>query len=95
MKKFISQVSLGLFYLLLLLSTVFPSIPGESIWFPLLVLISIIPLLMGPDQYRLFGGITLVLALVLLYGDIKYGKVYKEKQTERRQRIMQDRDINR
>ena len=95
MKRIISQAALALFYLLLLLSTIFPSLPGESVWFPLLVAIALVPILAGPDQYRFFGGITLILALVLLYGDIKYGKVYQEKRQQRFDRITQDQDINR
>ena len=36
MRKRLSQISLLAFYVLLLLSTLLPAIPGESIWFPIL-----------------------------------------------------------
>ena len=95
MRKRMTQTALLAFYILLLLSSLFPAIPGESLWFPALVAVSIIPILLGPELYRLAGVATLILALVLWYGDIKYGKIYKEKRIKRLESIMQDRDINR
>ncbi|HBA85782.1 MAG TPA: hypothetical protein DCZ95_16995 [Verrucomicrobia bacterium] len=83
------------FYVLLLLSTLFPSIPGESFWFPILVGVSVVPVLFGPELYRLAGIVTLILALILWNGDVKYGKIYKEKRIKRLEAIMQDREINR
>jgi uncharacterized membrane protein len=95
MRKRVTQIALLVFYVLLLLSTIFPAIPGESIWFPILIGVSIIPVLLGPELYRLAGFVTLILAVILWYGDIKYGKIYQEKRAKRLQAIMQDREINR
>ncbi len=94
-RRQISQVALLAYFILLLLSTFFPAIPGQSLWFRLLVLLAIVPLLVGPELYHLAGFATLILAIVLLRGDIKYGKIYQEKRLKRIHSIMQDRDINR
>ena len=95
MRKRLSQISLLAFYVLLLLSTLLPAIPGESIWFPILFGVAIIPAILGPELYRLAGIATLILAAILWYGDIKYGKIYQEKRAKRLEAIMQDREINR
>lgn len=96
MRKYISIVALVACFGMLLYVNLFPpEPPGHCLWYRLLVGLALLPLLAGPSQFRLAGFVTLVLAVILLVGDIRSGKLYEQKRQERLQRIMSDQEWNR
>ena len=91
----LSQIFILLFFVLLFLETIFPALPGQAYWFICLAVLAILPLIIGPAQYRIAGIILLCLALFLMYDSFKAGKLYQKKRQQRLREIMMDKDLNR
>ena len=79
----ISKISLIVFVVLLVLSAFLLSVAGDYWpWFSVMGFFAVVPIVVGPKQYRIFGGLALVLSLVLIYGDIEAGKHFRARHPE-------------
>jgi hypothetical protein len=76
----ISKISLVVFMLLLVLSAFLLSVAGDNWpWFSVMAVFAIVPIFAGPNRYRIFGAIALLLSLFLIFGDIAAGKHLHQK----------------
>lgn len=83
----VSKICLVVYAVLLVLSTFLLSVPGDYWpWYAVMAPFALVPLCFGPLWYRLAGGIGLILAGLLIIGDIEGGKRFREK---RRSRLVQ------
>jgi hypothetical protein len=79
----ISKISLIVFVVLLVLSTFLLSVAGEYWpWYSVMAFFAVVPIVVGPNRYRIFGAIALVLSVVLIFGDIEAGKHFRAKHPE-------------
>ena len=82
----ISKISLIFFVVLLVLSGFLLSVVGDYWpWYSVMAIFAVIPVLVGPKRYRIFGAVALLLSVVLIFSDIELGK-------HQRQRMQQIRD---
>ena len=71
--------------MLLVLSFFLLSVPGNYWpWYAVMAPFSIVPLCFGRRWYRVTGGIALLLAGLLVVGDIQAGKIYRQKMQRMR-----------
>jgi hypothetical protein len=83
----ISKISLIVFVVLLVLSAFLLSVAGDYWpWYSVMAIFAVVPVLVGPKRYRIFGAIALLLSLVLISGDIAAGKHHRQKMEQIRVR---------
>jgi len=77
----VSKISLILFVVLLVLSGGLLSVAGRYWpWFLVMSGFAIIPLVVGPSRYRIWGAAALGLSVVLMIGDYVAGRHLLERQ---------------
>jgi hypothetical protein len=70
---------------LFVLSLFLLSFPGDYWpWYMAMVPFAIIPLLLGPRGYRIAGGVSLALSLLLIMSDIEAGKQWHAKREHKK-----------
>ncbi len=83
----ISKISLVVFVVLLVLSAFLLSVAGNNWpWFSVMAIFAIVPVFVGPNRYRIFGAVALLLSLILIFGDIESGKHHRQKMQQIRDR---------
>jgi len=83
MSAHISKVCLVVFVVLLVLSGMLLSIAGDYWpWFAVMAVFAVVPLIVGPNRYRLMGALALVLSVVLIVCDIAAGKHLRAQHPE-------------
>jgi uncharacterized membrane protein len=83
MSSRISRLSLIAFAVLLLLSGFLLSVAGGYWpWYLVMAVLAVVPILFGPNRYRIYGIIALLLSVYLILGDISSGKRYQKKIQE-------------
>lgn len=76
----ISKISLIVFVVLLVLSFFLLSVAGNYWpWYSIMVAFAVVPILVGPNRYRLWGAIALTLASLLILDDLKAGRIHQER----------------
>lgn len=79
----ISKISLIVFVALLVLSGFLLSVAGDYWpWYSVMTFFASVPVVVGPNQYRIYGAVALVLSLVLIFGDIEAGKQFRVRHPE-------------
>lgn len=74
----ISTISLIIYAVLLLLSLNLTSLPGGFWpWFVGVSVFAAVPIVAGPNRFRLMGAVALVLSVVLIVNDISEGKHFR------------------
>ena len=69
-----------------LLSLMLLSVPGDYWpWYLIMSGVSIVPVIVGPKRYRIFGALALVFSVFLVFGDIQSGKTFHAKMERIRQ----------
>jgi hypothetical protein len=75
-----SRISLGVFLALFLLSFLLLSVAGDYWpWYAIMACFAILPIIIGPRKYRVFGIAALVLSLALIVMDVVAGRHLQEK----------------
>lgn len=75
-----SKICLVVYAILFLLSLMLLSVPGDYWpWYLIMSGVSIVPLIFGPNRYRIFGALALIFSLMLVFGDIQSGKKFHAK----------------
>jgi hypothetical protein len=70
------------------LSFMLLSVPGDYWpWFATMGFFAVLPIIFGPNRYRIYGLLLLAFAALLIVGDIKAGKKFQEKMQRIRQNI--------
>jgi hypothetical protein len=78
-----SQISVIIFVVLLVLSLFLSSVEGDYWpWYAVMSVFAVVPLVIGPNRYRLMGAIALVLSGVLIISDIAAGKRLRAQHPE-------------
>ena len=81
--KQISKISLIVYLILFILSLFLMCMPGDYIlWYCVMGLFAIPPIILGPKLYQILGIIALVLAVLLCFGDYQAGKRWHERRNE-------------
>jgi hypothetical protein len=79
----VSKISLVVFLALLALSAFLLSVAGEYWpWYLVMSVFAVVPIIVGPNRYRIFGGIALLLSLVLIFGDLGAGRNFRARHPE-------------
>jgi hypothetical protein len=82
----ISKISLTVFVVLLVLSAFLQSVAGDYwLWYAVMSVFAVVPLVVGPGRYRVIGAIAFVLSGVLIIGDIAAGRHFRAWHPEIRQ----------
>ena len=80
MRSRASKIFLAVYAILFLLSLVLLSVPGGFWpWYLVMSGVAIVPVIMGPNRYRIFGALALIVSVVLVVGDIQSGKTFHAK----------------
>lgn len=75
MRPRVSKICLLAYVIWFLLSLMLLSIPGDYWpWYLIMSGVSIVPVIVGPKRYRIFGALALVFSVVLIFGDIQAGR---------------------
>ena len=83
----ISKISLIVFVVLLVLSAFLLSVAGDYWpWYSVMAIFAIVPVLVGPKRYRIFGAVALLLSVYLILGDIESGKHHRQRMQQIRDR---------
>ena len=83
----VSKISLVVFLVLLVLSAFLLSVAGDYWpWYSVMAIFAVVPIFAGPNRYRIFGAVALLLSLVLIFGDIEAGKHHRQKMEQIRAR---------
>jgi hypothetical protein len=80
MTKRVSQISLAVFAVLIVLIPAIATISGK--YWPFYAFASVfgvVPLLIGPRWYRLFGALALVVTVVLIVQDYRAGQEFRAR----------------
>jgi hypothetical protein len=86
----ISKISLIVFLVLLVLSAFLLSVAGDYWpWYSVMAIFAVVPVLVGPNRYRIFGAVALLLSLCLILGDIESGKHLRQKMQQIRDKWSQ------
>jgi hypothetical protein len=73
-----SRIFLITYLVWLVLSAFLLSIPGDYWpWYAIMAALAVVPVLVGPARYRLLGVAALVLAVLLVVGDLYAGKHFR------------------
>lgn len=73
MRVRISRISLILFVGMLVLSGFLLSVAGNYWpWYAVMSVFALVPIVIGPNRYRLLGALALVLSSVLIVRDISH-----------------------
>ena len=81
----VSKICLAAYGTLLVLSFFLLSVPGNYwLWYAVMVPFAAVPLCFGHHWYRLAGGIALLLAALMIVGDIQAGKVFRQRMQRMR-----------
>jgi O-antigen ligase len=84
----ISKISLIVFVVLLVLSVFLLSVAGDYWpWYSVMAIFAVVPVLVGPNRYRIFGAIALLLSVYLIFGDIESGKHHRQQMQQIRDRL--------
>ncbi len=84
----VCKICLTVYGVLLVLSFFLLAVPGNYWpWYAVMVPFSVVPLCFGRRWYRVTGGIALLLASLLIVGDIQSGKNHRQKMERVMQRI--------
>jgi hypothetical protein len=67
------------------------SVPDDY-WpcYSVMAIFAVIPIIIGPVRYRLWGAVALALSVALILGDVESGKLFREKIQRIRERISED-----
>jgi len=72
-----------MFAALLVLSAFLLSVAGDYWpWYAVAAVFALVPVIIGPARYRVFGTVGLVLSLFLIFGDIGAGKRLRAQHPE-------------
>jgi hypothetical protein len=83
----ISRISLVVFGVLLVLSTTLLTVPGGYWpWHSLMAIVAIVPIVAGPNRFRILGAVALLLSLFCIFADIESGKHHRQKMQQIRDR---------
>jgi hypothetical protein len=75
-----SKICLVVYAILFLLSLMLLSVPGDYWpWYLIMGGVAIAPVILGPNRYRFWGSLALILSVVLVVGDIQSGKTFRAK----------------
>jgi hypothetical protein len=75
-----SKICLAVFAILFFLSLFLLSVPGDYWpWYLIMSGVAIVPVILGPNRYRIWGSLALVFSVVLVVGDIQSGKTFHAK----------------
>jgi hypothetical protein len=75
-----SRICLIVYLVWFVLSAFLASVPGDYWqWYTIMAALAVVPVLVGPARYRLWGIVALVLAALLIVGDIYAGKHFRER----------------
>src|SRR5262249_43965781 len=77
----VSKICLTVYGAFLVLSFFLLSVPGDYwLWYAVMVPFAAVPLCFGQHWYRFAGGVALLLAGVLIIGDIEAGKAFRQRR---------------
>jgi hypothetical protein len=63
-----------------LLSLTLLSVPDDYWpWYLIMSGVAIVPVILGPNRYRIWGSLALIFSVVLVVGDIQSGKTFHAK----------------
>ena len=83
----ISKISLIVFVVLLVLSGFLLSVAGDYWpWYSVMSIFAVVPVFVGPNRFRIFGVVALLLSVYLIFGDIESGKHHRQKMQQIRDR---------
>jgi len=86
MRSRVSKICMVVYVIWFLLSLMLLSVPGDYWpWYLIMSGVSIVPVIVGPKRYRIFGALALVFSVVLVFGDIQSGKTFHAKMERIRQ----------
>jgi hypothetical protein len=86
MRSRASNICLLVYSILFVLSLMLLAVPGDYWpWYLAMSGVSIVPVILGPNRYRIFGGLALIVSAVLVLGDIQSGKAHQAKMQGIRQ----------
>jgi len=76
----VSKICLIFYVIWFLLSLILLSVPGGYWpWYLIMTGVSIVPMIVGPNRYRIFGALAFVFSVILIFGDIQSGKTFRAK----------------
>ncbi|HET7626209.1 MAG TPA: hypothetical protein VFM25_13180 [Verrucomicrobiae bacterium] len=76
----ISKISLTVFLILLVLAEFLLFVAGEYWpWYAIMSVFAVVPLIAGPNRYRIAGAVALGLSIILITSDVKAGKHYRAR----------------
>jgi hypothetical protein len=65
---------------LIVLSLFQLSVPGYFWpWYSVMAVFAVVPIIVGPNRYRVFGALALAFSIFLILGDIELGKHFRAK----------------
>jgi hypothetical protein len=80
MRSRASKIFLAVYAILFLLSLMLLSVPGDYWpWYLVMSGVAIVPVIFGPNRYRILGSLALIFSVVLVVGDIQSGKTFHAK----------------
>jgi hypothetical protein len=80
MRSRASKICLAVYAILFLLSLMLLSVPGNYWpWYLIMSGVATIPIIFGPNRYRIFGVLALIFSIILVVGDIQSGKTFHAK----------------
>jgi hypothetical protein len=80
MRSRASKIFLAVYAVLFLLSLMLLSVPGDYWpWYLVMTGVAIVPVILGPHRYRIWGSVALIFSVVLVVGDIHSGKAFHAK----------------
>ena len=95
MKARISRMFLISYGILLLLSGMLLSAPGDSWpWHAITGACAVVAVVVGPLGYRIAGLLAAGVAVVLIIADLKAGVVHREKMSRRRAQVERGQTID-
>ena len=83
----IAKFSLIVFVMLFVLSGFLLSVSGDYWpWYSVMAIFAVVPILVGPKRYRIFGIVALLVSVYLILGDIESGKLHRQRTQQIRDR---------
>lgn len=83
MRLRLSKISIVVFAVMFVISTSLLSIAGDYWpWYLIMAIFAIVPIMAGPNRYRIIGAGAMLLSLSLIYSDIQAGKALRAKHPE-------------
>jgi hypothetical protein len=90
--KKVSRVSLVVYVVLLLLSTTLMCMPGGAlVWYLVMLLFTLLPIISGPKTYRIIGIVLLIFTVTLCIMEYRRGQQWRQRMFNK---VKQQKEVN-